>query len=176
MLTSARRQVLIEATIVEVRLNNSYQQGIDWGVFSGLAGWQFFGGRLYRSLGTPPVPPAGILTATPTGNLFAAQFNSRDFKATLTLLETFGNARVLSSPRISAINNQTAILKVVENVVYFNVTSQTNQAANVGALTTVSTVAQTVPVGIVMNVTPQVSETDSVLLNVKPSFRGSRIS
>ena len=88
VLTSARRQVLIEATIVEVRLNNSYQQGIDWGVFSGLAGWQLFGGGLYRQFGVPPVPPAGVLTATPTGNLFAAQFNSRDFKATLTLLET----------------------------------------------------------------------------------------
>jgi MSHA biogenesis protein MshL len=175
VLLSARRQVLIEATIVEVRLNNSYQQGIDWAIFSGLSGFQIFQGGLYRSVAqaVAPVPVVGTLTANPLGNLFAGQYNSRDFKGTIQLLETFGNARVLSSPRISALNNQTAVLKVVENVVYFNVASQTSQAQTT-ALTTVTTTAQTVPVGIVLNVTPQVSENDTVLLNVKPSI--SRIS
>jgi general secretion pathway protein D len=175
VLLSARRQVLIEATIVEVRLNNSYQQGIDWAIFSGLSGFQIFQGGLYRGVAqaVAPVPVVGTLTANPLGNLFAGQYNSRDFKGTIQLLETFGNARVLSSPRISALNNQTAVLKVVENVVYFNVASQTSQAQTT-ALTTVTTTAQTVPVGIVLNVTPQVSENDTVLLNVKPSI--SRIS
>jgi MSHA biogenesis protein MshL len=175
VLLSARRQVLIEATIVEVRLNNSYQQGIDWGIFTG--GWQLFGGGLYRNavqaLVPPPVPVAGALTAAPTASSFVGQYNSNTLRVSLQLLETFGNVRVLSSPRISAINNQTAVLKVVENVVYFTVASQTSQAQTT-ALTTVTTTAQTVPVGIVLNVTPQVSENDTVLLNVKPSI--SRIA
>jgi MSHA biogenesis protein MshL len=171
VLVSARRQVLIEATIVEVRLNNSYQQGVDWGLFSSRSGFQFLQGGLYRTIppANPPVPPVGLLTAVPTANLIAAQLTAGDFRATLQLLETFGNVRVLSSPRISALNNQTAVLKVVENIVYFNVSSQTSQAVNT-ALTTVQTVAQTVPVGIILNLTPQVSETDTVLLNVKPSI------
>jgi MSHA biogenesis protein MshL len=170
VLLSARRQVLIEATIVEVRLSNSYQQGIDWAIFTG--NWQLFQGGLFRpALAT--LPAAGALTATPTGNTFVGQYNSNSLRASLQLLETFGNVRVLSSPRISAINNQTAILKVIENVVYFNVSSQTSQAQTT-ALTTVTTTAQTVPVGIILNVTPQVSDNDTVLLNVKPSI--SRIA
>jgi general secretion pathway protein D len=175
VLVSARRQVLIEATIVEVRLNNSYQQGIDWGIFTG--GWQLFGGGLYRNavqaLVPPLVPAAGALTAVPSASSFVGQYNSNTLRVSLQLLETFGSVRVLSSPRISAINNQTAVLKVVENVVYFTVASQTSQAQTT-ALTTVTTTAQTVPVGIVLNVTPQVSENDTVLLNVKPSI--SRIA
>jgi general secretion pathway protein D len=174
-LVSARRQVLIEATIVEVRLSNQYQQGIDWGLFTG--GWQLFQGGLYRNavqaLVPPPVPVAGGLTAVPTASSFVGQYNSNTLRISLQLLETFGTVRVLSSPRISAINNQTAVLKVVENVVYFNVASQTSQAQTT-ALTTVTTTPQTVPVGIILNVTPQVSENDTVLLNVKPSI--SRIA
>jgi general secretion pathway protein D len=174
-LVSARRQVLIEATIVEVRLNNQYQQGIDWGIFTG--GWQLFGGGLFRNavqaLVPPAIPAAGALTAVPTASSFVGQYNSNTLRVSLQLLETFGTVRVLSSPRISALNNQTAVLKVVENVVYFTVASQVSQA-QVTALTTVTTTAQTVPVGIVLNVTPQVSENDTVLLNVKPSI--SRIA
>lgn len=170
VLVNANRQVLIEATIVEVELNNTYQQGIDWAIFTG--GWQLFGGGLFRGVAQAlaPVPPVGTLTATPAGNAFVGQYNSNSVKFSLQLLQTFGNVRVLSSPRISAINNQTAILKVVQNVVYFNVSSQTSQAANAGQLKSITTTPQTVPVGIILNVTPQISSTDSVLLNVKPSI------
>jgi MSHA biogenesis protein MshL len=171
VLLNARRQVLIEATLVEVRLSNNYQQGIDWGIFSGLAGFQFLQGALYRTIppATGPLPPVGGLTATPTANILTSQYNSANFKATIQLLETFGNVRVLSSPRISAINNQTAILKVVNNLVYFNVNAQTTQAQTT-ALTTFTTTPQTVPVGIVMNITAQISDADAVLLSVKPSI------
>jgi general secretion pathway protein D len=170
VLVSAKRQVLIEATIVEVALSNQYQQGIDWAIFTG--GWQLFGGGLFRSAtrAVAPVPAAGALTALPTANAFVGQYNSNNLKFSLQLLETFGTVRVLSSPRISAINNQTAILKVVENVVYFNVSSQVSQAANAGQLQSISTTPQTVPVGIILNITPQISDTDSILLNVKPSI------
>jgi general secretion pathway protein D len=169
VLVSAKRQVLIEATIVEVQLNNSYQQGIDWAIFTG--GWQLFGGGLFRGAAQAiaPVPAAGVLTALPTGNTFVGQYNSNSFKFSLQLLETFGNVRVLSSPRISAISNQTAVLKVVENVVYFTIQAQTTQAQTT-ALTTFTTTPNVVPVGIILSLTPQVSETDSILLNVKPTI------
>ena len=77
MLVSAKRQVLIEATIVEVKLNNTYQQGIDWAILPP-AGWQLFGGVLFRGAAQAiaPIPAAGALTALPTGNTFVGQYNS----------------------------------------------------------------------------------------------------
>ncbi len=169
VLVSAKRQVLIEATIVEVNLNNTYQQGIDWAIFTG--GWQLFGGGLFRGAAQAiaPIPAAGALTALPTGNTFVGQYNSNSLKFSLQLLETFGNVRVLSSPRISAISNQTAVLKVVENIVYFTISAQTTQAQTT-ALTTFTTTPNVVPVGIILSLTPQISETDSVLLSVKPTI------
>jgi general secretion pathway protein D len=77
--------------------------------------------------------------------------------------------RVLSSPKLSVLNNQTALLRVVDNIVYFNVQSSTTSVVNSGSTFSVTTTAVTVPVGFVMNVTPQISDDDTVLLNVKPS-------
>jgi general secretion pathway protein D len=169
VLVSAKRQVLIECTIVEVNLNNQYQQGIDWGLFTG--GWQLFQGGLFRSAAqaVAPVPAAGSLTALPTGSAFVGQYNSNTFRISLQLLETFGTVRVLSSPRISAVSNQTAILKVVENVVYFTISANTTQNQT-SSLTTFTTTPNVVPVGIVLSLTPQISDTDNVLLSVKPTI------
>jgi general secretion pathway protein D len=156
VLLNARRQVLIEATIVEVALSNNYQQGIDWSYIGRtLAGFSFAQTQV-------PVSPAGTA--------FTIAYNSSVFDATLRLLETFGTTRIISSPRISALNNQTAVIKVVENVVYFLVQSQISQATNAPSLQSVTTTPQTVPVGLVMNITPQISDNDSILLNVKPSI------
>jgi MSHA type pilus biogenesis protein MshL len=165
VLVNAKRQVLIEVTIVDVQLNNNYQQGIDFNILrTGTAG--FSGGILPSGQGAP--------TLTPPGNFLTLAYTSASFLASLKLLETFGNVRVLSSPRISVINNQTALLKVVENVVYFNIASQISQAVNVGSLQSFTAVPQTVPVGVILNITPQISDADGVLLNVKPTV--SRIS
>jgi general secretion pathway protein D len=159
VLANARRQVLIEATIVEVQLSNAYQQGIDWNILrTGTAG--ISGGLV----------PQGALTASPTASYLTLNYTSASFLATIRLLETFGNVRVLSSPRVSAINNQTAVLKVVDNRVYFTISAQTSQAANVSSLTTFTTTPNVVPVGFVMNVTPQISDSDSIILNVKPTI------
>ncbi|MCC6611473.1 MAG: type II and III secretion system protein [Burkholderiales bacterium] len=156
VLVNARRQVLIEATIVEVLLNNTYEQGIDWSyVGRTLMGFSFAQTQVPRS---------------PAGTAFTMAYNSNVFNATLRLLETFGTTRIISSPRISAVNNQTAVIKVVENVVYFLVQSQISQATNAPSLQSVTTTPQTVPVGLVMNITPQISQDDSILLNVKPSI------
>jgi general secretion pathway protein D len=158
VLVNAKRQVLIEATIVEVVLNNGYQQGIDWNILrTGTAG--ISGGF---------IPQGAGLIALPTGSALSLAYTSASFVANLKLLETFGKVRVLSSPRISVVNNQTAVLKVVESVVYFEVSSNTSQAQTT-ALTTFTTTPKSVDVGIVLNVTPQISDTDAILLNIKPS-------
>ena len=185
VLTNVKRQVLIEATIAEVSLNNQYQQGIDWtalrtrGLVS-YSGNQVSGGSLTTGPLLPVVPPSPIagtipktgLPSSPTvPNVFTiAGAYGANFAAALQLLESFGNVRVLSSPRLSVLNNQTALLRVVDNIVYFNVQVSLAAATNISAPTTaVNTSPVTVPVGFVMNITPQISDDDTVLLNLKPT-------
>lgn len=162
VMASARRQVLIEATIAEVTLSKNYQQGIDWAkVTAGLAtlnptGLAAVGGNILRQ------EASGWFTLQHTSG-------GNTFRATMRLLEDFGNVRVLSSPKMSVLNNQTAILKVVDNLVYFTIKADTttNQTAST---TTYTTNLHSVPVGLVMNVTPQISEGDTIILNIRPSI------
>ncbi|MFQ5642098.1 MAG: pilus (MSHA type) biogenesis protein MshL [Thiogranum sp.] len=160
LVTSAQRQVLIEATVVEVELNDNYQFGVDWSVLAdngtGLSVSQEL---LGSNLNSPPVFTVDYLTNKSWGSIASS----------VKMLQEFGNVKVLSSPKIMAINNQTALLKVVENVVYFTleadtVTNQTNSQ------TTFTSTPHTVPVGFVMSVTPQVSREDAVSLNVRPTI------
>jgi general secretion pathway protein D len=167
---SAKRQVLIEATVVEVQLNNSFQRGIDW--------QRFILGS--HGLGFSQTPPSGgpKPVVTPSSNIISFNWTGGwvNIAGTLKLLETFGNVRVLSSPKLSVVNNQTAQLKVVNNLVYFTVTANTVAAANSPSVTTFNTTVNSVPVGFIMSVTPQISENDSVLLNVRPTISRSLTS
>jgi MSHA biogenesis protein MshL len=162
--SSSQRQVLIEATIVEVTLFNNYQAGVDWS-------------RLAIGNGNGPSFTQQLTGAPPTGapNGLTIGFldpNSRvgSVSATIRLLEQFGNTRVLSSPKLMALNNQTALLKVVDNVVFFNVQAQTQTSANVAAITTFTTTPNTVPVGLVMSVLPQITDVGTVNLTVRPTI------
>lgn len=160
---SARRQVLIEATVVEVVLNDNYQAGVDWSALglNGL-GYSFRQNLIGNNLTEAP--------------FFSLQYSNPNAAAggsissTVKMLDSFGNTRVLSSPKIMAVNNQTAVLKVVDNRVYFTVQAQVtpgqNNAQPVVAFTTTQNV---VPVGFVMNVTPQIADNDMVVLNVRPT-------
>jgi general secretion pathway protein D len=162
VLSSAKRQVLIEATIVEVELNNQYQQGIDWS-----AGRKGSTGFTFNQSVT------GTTTASPTGSIFTLGYAAPNFSnllAAVRLLDSFGNVRVLSSPRLTVLNNQTAILKVVDNQVYFTIQATTIAgSAGVAPVTTFTTTPNVVAVGFIMNVTPQIGDADSVQLNVRPS-------
>jgi general secretion pathway protein D len=149
---STGKQVMIEATIVEVTLNNSYQQGINWTQLAGGGTLSFIGNGLTKN--------AANLTYTRGGNP----------DSLITMLDTFGTTKVLSSPRVSVMNNQTALLKVVENYVYFSVKADTTTTANVGTTTTYTTTPQSVSVGLVVSVTPQISDGDAVTLNVRPTI------
>ena len=161
VMASAKPQVLIEATVAEVQLNNQYQRGIDW---SRLRGSRSSGLQLQQSSGATP---AGINT-----NAFIVGYASAgvNFLAAIKLLESFGDVRVLSSPKISVLNNQTAILKVVDNLVYFTVQATTSSQANSPSITTFTTTLNSVPVGFIMSVVPQISAADTVLLNLRPTI------
>ncbi len=158
---SAKRQVLIEATVVEVQLNNGFQRGIDWQrLIQGSTGIGF--SQSPRSA-QPSLNLGSFIVSFATGGRL-------DITGTLKLLETFGDVRVLSSPKLSVLNNQTAQLKVVDNLVYFTVTANTVAAANSPSVTTFNTTVNSVPVGFIMSVTPQISENDSVLINIRPTI------
>jgi general secretion pathway protein D len=160
IMNSARRQVMIEATIVEVKLSDNYQQGINWSALVKAEGKQF---KLVQSSAGLPTGVAGGIFGVITNPNPASIANQ------VTLLESFGNVKVLSSPKLSVLNNQTALIKVVDNLVYFTV--GTNTVTNqTGSMTTYSTEPKTIPVGFTMSVTPQISDSNVVLLNLKPSI------
>jgi general secretion pathway protein D len=164
VLSAVQRQVLIEATIVEVRLSDAYQAGVDWSrlpITGGLS--------LTQSL------LSGFGTGLTQGgnNQFSVGYLNPDSRlgnisATVRLLQEFGETRVLSSPKLMALNNQTALLKVVDNVVYFEVSSST-VTSQVQTNISINTTAKTVSVGVVMGVTPQINEDGRVTLTVRPS-------
>lgn len=152
---SARRQVMIEATIVEVTLADAYRQGIDWNRL-GLPGWS--------------VQPRGASDSGGTGAPTLSYLSARH-EVRLDLLETFGTVKVLSSPRLSVLNNQTAMLKVVEEFVYFLVDATTTEYADSEReKITATTTPQSVSVGMVMSVTPQISAGGEIILNVRPTI------
>jgi general secretion pathway protein D len=165
IMSSARRQVLIEATIVEVTLSDEYQAGIDWSILqsdgSGLDFVQSLTGST-TAANNSAVPNALFTFTDPSSALGRVT-------ATLKALETFGDVQILSSPKIIAMNNQMAVLKVVDNRVYFTVDVQHDRNDGIST-TTVTSSINTVPVGFVMNVTPFISEAEEVILNVRPTI------
>lgn len=152
---------MIEATVVEVLLSNQYQQGIDWTRIASGAGWGL-------TLAGSAINAASTVGGN-TGGLTTLTYNSDSVTGAIRLLDTFGTTKVLSSPKISVLNNQTAILKVVDNSVYFTIKADTSQNQTT-TVTTYTTTLNQVPVGFVMNVTPQISAEGQILLNVRPNI------
>ncbi len=157
-------QVMIEATVVEVSLSDNYQAGVDWATISRNSGEIDF---LQSVTGTNlAAPPASVLTIDRTSGPDA-------IAATIRMLSEFGDLRVLSSPKIMALNNQAAMLRVVDNRVYFSIEVEPGIAptANTpGTPATYTSQAFTVPIGFVMSVTPQIGDNDQVTLNVRPTI------
>ena len=169
VLTNARRQVLIEATIVEVTLNDQYQAGVDWQILldADKAGFGFNQDLL------------GAVTDGVIDNAVSAfTFGYRDpdasgklVETTVRLLREFGDTKVLSSPRLMVINNQTALLKVVEELVYFTIeVTTTDSTLNAQGRSFVESQVHSVPVGLVMAVTPQISANQEITLTVRPTI------
>lgn len=156
---NARRQVLIEATIVEVTLTDRYQTGIDWSSLDLGSGFDLQQSLLAGSLGTAPFFTLGYDDPDRT-----------NIDVTVRALEEFGDVQVLSSPKMLVLNNHTSVLKVVDNIVYFEVDTEVAAGTAVtGPLQAFDTDARTVPVGLVMAVTPGIFADESVILNVRPT-------
>jgi general secretion pathway protein D len=166
----AQRQVLIEATIVEVQLSDAYQGGIDW---SRLQTTGDIAGLTISQALTGGFSGAAALAGAAAGNAITVGLanNTRlgNIAASVKLLQEFGNTRVLSSPKLMVLNNQTALLKAVDNLVYFDIQAQTSTSTTGPSLTTFTTTAKSVAVGVVMGVTPQINADGRVLLTVRPT-------
>lgn len=186
VMVDAKRQVLVEATIVEVVLKDSFQAGIDWSRLNnsarnnGFVFKQSLGSSNFSVDGT-----ANTISATTSSNALGVDTDAGfvlgylnplsrigNIAASINLLKQFGDTKVLSSPKLMVLNNQTAVLKVVDNLVYFTVQAQQSTVGGTvgGTLATFTTTPNTVPVGIVMSVTPQINNNGSVGINVRPSI------
>jgi len=174
VMATARRQVLIEVTVVEVQLSEQYQQGINWNLAPlGTKGWNI-GNNTVGSITTISGGGSGTTSSTNSTPFAVGYLNTASkfgsIAAAVTLLEQFGRLKVLSSPKISVLNNQTAMLKVVNNRVYFTITAQVTPAtATSAAQVTATSEVHTVPEGFVMGVTPQIADNGEITLNVRPT-------
>lgn len=162
---SAQRQVLIEATIAEVTLSDRYQAGIDWSLVGSADPTEDATQSLLgANLGQAPFFSLALNTTV----------DGDPLNVTLRALETFGDVKILSSPKVMAINNQTAMLKVVDNEVYFTIEAEVSQTTSAAGVTTplavLETQVNTVPIGFVMSVTPFIDDQDVVTLNVRPTI------
>ena len=158
-------QVLIEAKVLEVTLRDEFAAGIDWNAIDlfndrGVFGFDATGGFV-RGLLDP--------ITSPTSN-FGARFTSGEFTAAIDAISRFGTVHALASPRLTVLNNQSAALNVAENVVYFEVETDTS-ATDAGIVTTFETDARTVPEGVLINVQPSIDlETQTVSMAVRPTI------
>lgn len=154
------RQVMIEASVVEVTLSDKHQSGIDWSN----TGFKNLSNRT-AMLAQPGAAPL-------SDNLFTAKLGGDvglDLNVGLKMLEEFGDVKVLSSPKIMAVNNQSALLKVVDNQVYFTV-NVSRSTSTAGTDVTYSTTVHTVPVGFMMSMTPFVNDNREVSINIRPTI------
>lgn len=169
------RQVMLEAKILEVQLNDGFQSGINWATLQ--KGDKFkIGVNGLNPEGTPPINLGGTvvqmlggLIPGPTGSLFGLAFNDGDFGAVINLIKSQGTVHVLSSPRIATINNQKAVLKVgTDDFFVTEVTGGTAAALGVPA-TPPNVVVQPFFSGIALDVTPQIDDKNNITLHVRPS-------
>ncbi|HEY6530538.1 MAG TPA: pilus (MSHA type) biogenesis protein MshL [Cellvibrionaceae bacterium] len=186
---SIKRQVILETKILEVRLNNGFESGVNWNAISGqliygyniqpgfgingdgatVDRWRPWGeaNRSYTDVNGVDTT-IGSTYAEKTGGVFASMLQVNDISKLLSLLQTQGDVQVLSSPRVSTVNNQKAVIRVGSDE-YF-VTGITNNTTSSAAATTNSPNIELASFfsGISLDVTPQIAENGDVILHVHP--------
>lgn len=188
MQANLTRQVILETKIIEVQLNDSFQAGINWtalgstdkgytsttGQFGGNAG--FDNGALASSGSTITVDPAtGAMTlpVSPAaiGGAITAVLKVNDFNAVIELLQGQGDVKVLSSPRVSTLNNQKAIIKVGSDEFFVTKVQANTTGAAIGTTGGTARSVEFTPFfsGIALDVTPQIDEQGTVTLHVHPT-------
>lgn len=191
---SVDRQVILEAKILEVELNDNFQTGINWASFASIksghtnrisTGFIQPGGTLAPlpfNGGQPPNMTNGngltassgfglSSAATAAGSMFGLAFQTANFAAMITFLESQGAVHVLSSPRIATMNNQKAVLKIGTDEFFVTGVSTTVTSTGTAGGTTSSPNVTLQPFfsGVVLDVTPQIDEQGNIILHVHPS-------
>lgn len=164
---SVTAQVLIEAKVLEVSLNDRFSAGIDWTQVN----IDLFGGAGAIGFGSAPGSLIrGIID--PSGNQVfdsAVTFQRAGFQGAASALSRFGTVQALASPRLSVLNNQSAALNVAENVVFFEIDVETT-AVEGAVSTTFDTNAQTVPEGVLINVQPSIDlDNQTISMTIRPT-------
>jgi len=169
---SVQRQVLIEAKIIEVTLNKDYQLGVNWAAVLNPSG---FTGLLAPALGVLQ-PSTGLSLGQPINqsvnpSLGSFQYGISNSKVGVLVdaLSRQGQLKVISSPRVSTLNNQKAVIRVVREDVFFTQSSLSSLTLG-GNVTTQNIVNQIVPIGVVMEIIPQVGSNGDITLSVNPSI------
>jgi MSHA biogenesis protein MshL len=182
MQLTVNRQVILEAKVIEVELKDGFQTGINWSALSGNTTFgQVGGGTIFKPGGiseiagntgnlNPGAPFSAIsgTNASAFGGVFSAAIQTTNFAAFLELLKSQGNVHVLSSPRVSTVNNQKAVIKVGTDE--FFITSTTVTPSNVSGQPPIIT-AELTPFfsGISLDVTPQIDDGSNIILHVHPA-------
>ena len=181
---SVERQVILEAKIVEVQLNDSFQSGVNWGAFKNNPNSRTSVGQLSPGAGLSMSGSItnGAITSTPgtnlslaalpgqaTGALFGLAFQTSNFAALLSFLESQGNVHVLSSPRIATLNDQKAVLKVGTDEFFVTEVSGGTQGTTSTSGTSPTIKVQPFFSGIMLDVTPRIDENNEIILHVHPS-------
>lgn len=192
---SVDRQVILEAKIMEVELNDSFQSGINWAAFApatagrnsrATLGFVGPGGSLSPSpaSGAAATALAGGINAlngiaggavnvadAAAGSLFGLAFQTANFAALISFLESQGNVHVLSSPRIATMNNQKAVLKVGTDEFFVTklITTPGTSSGNTTTGTTTTVDVQPFFSGVSLDVTPQIDDSGNITLHVHPS-------
>ncbi len=186
---SVDRQVILEAKILEVELNDSYQSGINWAAFSSFSSKNRFStgflqpGATLAPLpvtgGVPPIIDNGNLAAssgfllsnaaTAAGSMFGLAFQTSNFAALISFLESQGTVHVLSNPRIATLNNQKAVLKIGTDEFYVTGVQTTTNNSTTGNTVSPSVTLMPFFSGVVLDVTPQIDDKGNILLHVHPS-------
>ncbi|PCJ49050.1 MAG: pilus (MSHA type) biogenesis protein MshL [Gammaproteobacteria bacterium] len=158
------RQVLLEARILEVILGDSYQAGIDWSSLATVNGSNDLN-FTQNGRNVTNSDPSNLLAG-----IFSASYQSSNFDLMIDLLSTQGYVQVLSSPRISTLNNQKAVIKVGTDEFFVTDISSTTTAG--GGTSTTSPDVTLTPFfsGIALDVTPQIDELGNIILHVHPTI------
>lgn len=176
--SNLHRQVIIEAKVLEVQLNDQHQAGINWALLR-TNGRDVFGNQLEIFDGTSElavnpgsVPTAGLNSTRNLpgfGNIFAIGAASDDFTYIIRLLDQQGSVNVLSSPRVSTVNNQKAVIKVGSDEFFVTEISSTTTT---GTATTTTPQIILTPFfsGIALDVTPQINDKQEVILHIHPAI------
>ncbi|WP_342114798.1 pilus (MSHA type) biogenesis protein MshL [Pseudoduganella sp. OTU4001] len=191
---SVERQVILEAKILEVELNSGFQSGINWAAFGTGNNHKISGGVVQPGTGLAALPRNGgrdsvvdpigntinglvatsgstlLHAAEGAGSLFGLAFQTSNFAALISFLESQGTVHVLSSPRITATNNQKAVLKIGTDEFFVTGVSTTTTTSSSGNGTVSPNVTlQPFFSGVVLDVTPQIDEHGNILMHVHPS-------